>query len=128
MLVRQLLFSRSGQAVGFHSLFVFRDRPLRADPALPLQPMQRRVKRAGIDLEYLAGVGPNCLTDSVSVLWPPLKRLENEQVERPLQQLDPVLIAFLLRHVDILHPKGCRVSTSSDRRSLGDFTQISNGR
>ncbi len=51
-------------------------------------------------------LGTNRLADAVSVLRSPLQSLENEQVERPLQQLNPILIAILLRHVDILHALG----------------------
>ena len=38
------------------------------------------------------------LPNAVTVLRPPLKRLENQQVECALHQLDSVLIAFSLRH------------------------------
>jgi hypothetical protein len=43
-------------------------------------------------------LGTNRLADALSVLWSPLQRLENQQVERPLKQLNPILIAILLRH------------------------------
>ena len=43
-------------------------------------------------------LGTNRLADALSVLWSPLQRLENHQVERPLKQLNPILIAILLRH------------------------------
>jgi hypothetical protein len=41
-------------------------------------------------------LGTNRLADALSVLWSPLQRLENHQVERPLKQLNPILIAILL--------------------------------
>jgi hypothetical protein len=40
------------------------------------------------------------------VLRPPLEGLEDEEVERALEQLDPVLVAGALRRMDVdrLHP------------------------
>ena len=63
-----------------------------------LEPVERRIERAGLDLEQLTRAAANRLADAIAVLRPPLERLENQQVERPLQQLDAVLIAVFLRH------------------------------
>ena len=88
-----MLSSRRGQAIDLNPLVVVRDGPLGGDPFLSFQPVQGRIERAGINLKHLAGVDPDRLADPVAMLRTSLQRLENEQIERPLQQLDPVLIA-----------------------------------
>jgi hypothetical protein len=103
MFRRQLFLSSGGQSIDLHALLVLRNLPFGRDPSLPLQAMQNRTERACINLENLARVGPNRLADAVSVLRSPLQRLQNQQVECPLKQLNPILIALLLRQVDILH-------------------------
>src|SRR5262245_31486824 len=94
----QVLFPCGGQAIDLDPLIVLGDLPLRADPFLPLQPVQRRIERTGVYLQRLVGIGSDSLTDAVAMLWPPLQRLQDEHVQRPLQQLDPVLVSrFHLR-------------------------------
>src|SRR5262249_11251019 len=94
----QMLFPGGGQAIGLAPLIVLGDLPLRADPLLPLQPVQRRIERAGVYLQRLVGIASDRLADAVAMLWPPLQRLQDEHVQRPLQQLDPVLVSrFHLR-------------------------------
>ena len=100
----QLLFARYGQTVDLGALLILGNFPLRGDPSLPFQAVQRRIERSGIDPQNLAGIGPDRLTDAVTMPRTPLQGLQNEQIERALQELDPVLIAILLWHVDSLHP------------------------
>src|SRR5262245_55733651 len=73
----QVFFSRGGQAIGLDPLIVLGDLPLRADPLLPLQPVQRRIERAGVYLQRLVGIGSDRLADAVAMLWPPLERLQD---------------------------------------------------
>ncbi len=47
--------------------------------------MQRRIERAGFDLERLFGMGVDGLADAVAVLRPPAKGLQDDEVERALQ-------------------------------------------
>src|SRR5262249_11920430 len=94
----QMLFPRGGQAIGLDPLIVLGDLPLRTNPLLPLQPVKRRIERTGVYLQRLVGIGSDRLADAVAMLWPPLQRLQDEHVQRPLQQLDPVLVSrFHLR-------------------------------
>src|SRR5262245_8078576 len=44
----QVLFPRGGQAIDLDPLIVLGSFPLRTDPLLPLQPVQRRVERSGV--------------------------------------------------------------------------------
>ena len=64
---------------------------------LPLQPVQRRIQRARIHLQYVARVRANGQRYPVPVLRSPAQRLQNQQIQRPLQQLNPVLVPLLHR-------------------------------
>ena len=72
--------------------------PLSFDPTLTLQPMQSRIKRAGLHLKNVAGVHSNHLADSIAMLFAPLKALEDQHVQRSLQEFDPVLVFALCHH------------------------------
>ena len=85
-----------GQPVDARALLVVGDLPRRRDPLAPLEPVQRRVQRAGVDLQHVARVRADGLGDAVAVLRAPLEGLEDEQVERALEQLDAVLVAGAL--------------------------------
>src|SRR5262249_32261286 len=76
--------------------------PRRSDPALCLQPMQRRVQRPGLDLEQIFRGSLNVFGDEVAVSRAGKKSTENEQVERALEQPNPG--AGVRRHL-------CRHST-----------------
>src|SRR5690606_19972862 len=60
---------------------VLRNRPATADQTLPLQPVQRRIQRALVDLELVAGCRANPVHDTPAVRIAELERLEHEQVE-----------------------------------------------
>jgi hypothetical protein len=73
--------------------------------------VERWVKRAGLNVEHIAGVDANRLADSIAMLRAPLQRLKDQEIECPLQELDSVLITlFHLLLASMLN--GCRYSTS----------------
>jgi hypothetical protein len=83
--------------------------PVSGHPLLLLQPVQRRIERAGIHSQPLAGVQADGLADALAMLRAPEKRLQNQQIERALQQLNAVLIT-VLRDVDCLLAPSARKS------------------
>ena len=52
-----------------------------------------------IDLQNLAGFGADGLADAVAMLWPPLQRLQNKEVERALKQLYSILITMFHKNL-----------------------------
>ena len=52
--------------------------------------MEGRIKRAGLDLEEIVGLGADRLADAVTMLRAPLQGSQDEHVERALQQLEPL--------------------------------------
>src|SRR5688500_18654817 len=77
-----------GQTVELRASIVRRELPLGLDPAALLQAMERWVKRTFADLEDLARQLLDPPRDGVAVGRSPAQRLEDEQVERALQQID----------------------------------------
>src|SRR5262249_56438553 len=80
--------------------------PLGGNGALALEPVERGIERAGVHLERVARAGPDHLRDAVAVAFAPAQRLENQEIERALQQLDPPGERVLPRS-----HRGCRIST-----------------
>ena len=66
--------------------------PLPAYPPLALQPMQRRVEQAGLDLQHLSGLGTQSLNNPVSVLSATLQSLEDEDIECVLEQFSAIFV------------------------------------
>src|SRR5688572_4753125 len=85
-----LAAARRRQPVVLRPLFVLRGFPLGRGPSPPLQPVQRGIERAMIDLEHVPGAGTYRDADPVAVLRPPLERPENEEIESALQQVEPL--------------------------------------
>src|ERR1041385_7991295 len=75
------------QAVIFRTLIVLRLPPLGLDPTLALEAMQRRIQRAGLNLEDVARPRPDGLGDAVAVLRSPAQRLQDQHVQSPLDML-----------------------------------------
>ena len=61
---------------------------------LAFEPVQRRIKRAGIHLQNFARVRADRQGDPVTVLRAPAQGLQDQEVQRPLQQFDAILIAL----------------------------------
>src|SRR5438128_8510705 len=101
---QQLRAAGPRQPVLARPLLLLRDLPLRRDPPLLLEAVERGIERSGVDLQYLAGAGADRLRDPVAVARPPLQRPQDEEAERALQQLDPVLT--------LTGGHGCRDSTA----------------
>src|SRR5687767_10170081 len=64
---------------------VLRRLPLRADPALQLQPLQRRVERPELDVEPVAGAVANRAGDRVPVQRAEQERSKDEEVEHAVE-------------------------------------------
>ena len=94
----QLFLAQFRDLVKLRALVAFALLPFRLDPALTLQPVQRRIKRAGFHLQHVAGTRPNRLADSIAMLLAPLKRLQDQHVQRSLQDFNPILITVFRRH------------------------------
>ena len=92
----ELLAAGRGEPIDAHALPILGDVPIRRDPFLSLEAVQGGVERSRVDLQRLVGVGANHLRDAVSVTRPPAQRLQDDEVEGALKQLDPR--QRLLRH------------------------------
>src|SRR5260370_14618929 len=68
--------------------FVSGYHPLCLDPALALQPVQLLVQIGVVDAERAAGALGNPPRDAISVHRLPRERLQDEDVERSLQQVE----------------------------------------
>src|SRR5689334_18447783 len=75
-----------GQAVVFRPAVVVRLRPLRGDPALRLHPVERRVKRALLELQRLLREDVQFLRDPPPVHLAAAQDAEYEQIEGALGQ------------------------------------------
>ena len=93
------------QAIDAGALLALGDLPLRLDELLALQAMQRGIEGPGVDLEQVAGMRANRLADAVAMAGPPAQLLEDQQVERALEQFDAVLVARMpAMGIDSLYP------------------------
>ena len=95
LLARQLRLAGRGQLVVLRALVGLADAPLGLQPAALLESVQRRIERAGLDLEQIVGLGADRLADAMAVLRPPLERSENQHVERALEQFEAAFVGRL---------------------------------
>jgi hypothetical protein len=65
---------------------VFRNSPVRANRAVELEPVEGRIQRSFLDLQYLVRKQVDGLRDGVAVQPAALKRVEDEEVECALQK------------------------------------------
>jgi glucose-fructose oxidoreductase len=79
--------------------------------------VEGRVEGAGFNLQKLAGMRADGITDAVAVLRTPEQGLQDEQVEGALEKLNAVFVFLGRRHkaVDILLPRAGRPSTAWKR-------------
>src|SRR5688572_8323043 len=102
----ELLLAGRGDAVELDALLRLAQRPLALHPALFFKAMERGVERSGFDLQRFGGLRGDGLPDGVAMLRSPLQRLEDEHVQRALQQLQTRAVAFLFHQMGVgsLHP------------------------
>lgn len=77
---------------------VFGRAPERSNQPLIFEPMQRRIKRAVLDLQNLLRGLLDDMRDSVSVSRAQQDGLENKDVERPLKEISSFVISAFTWH------------------------------
>src|SRR6266446_8955016 len=88
----QLFASGFGDRIEPRPAVVFRDAPLRTNPALLREAQQRGVYRALIQPQHLLAKLLDAPRESVPVQWPErIERLQHHEVQRPLQHFGAVL-------------------------------------
>ena len=86
MLRRQQLSPVTRDLVVLRAAVVVRDAPVRPYRAVELQAVERRIERALLDLQDLVRQQVNGLGDRVAVQPRRAERMEDQQVERALEQ------------------------------------------
>jgi hypothetical protein len=82
----------AGQLVVLRLVIGFADAPLGFQPAALLEAMQRRIERAGLDLQQIVRLRADRLADAVTMARAPLQGPKNKHVERALKKLEPLWI------------------------------------
>lgn len=77
---------------------VFADAPFRRDPIPVFQSLQRQIKRTMVDKENLFRLPLYRSGNAVAVTWPEKQRLENQKVQRSLQQSNVIVMGLFGRH------------------------------
>jgi hypothetical protein len=90
----QLPPSGCGQLVILGPAAQFRDGPLGFAPPLVLEAMQRRIKRALVDLQDILRDLLNALRDRPAMQRGRLQRPEDEQIERAGQEVGNIMARF----------------------------------
>src|SRR5207244_10807198 len=78
-----------GEPVHAHAAPGLGDAPLRGDRTLAHEALQRRIQRSRLHLEHVARAGADQLHDAVAVARPPAQRLEDDEIKRALEDLNP---------------------------------------
>ena len=84
----ELSASGARERVVLRAAILFGDAPLGLDPALMLETMQGRIQRTLVNLQHIARHLANAPRDGPAVLGLQLQRLQNQQVERALDEVD----------------------------------------
>ena len=101
MVSSELFLPESRKLVEFCALFAFGQFPFGLYPFLPFETMQSWVQRSGLYREYFAGPTADHLCNGVTVHGFAQERLQDEHVQRSLQQLDTILVLLSLGHLDV---------------------------
>ena len=101
MVGRELFLPDSRELIELRALFAFGQFPFGLYPFLPFETMQSWVQRSGLHCEYFAGPAADHLCNGVTVHGFAQKRLQDEHVQRSLQQLNSVLVLRCLGHLDV---------------------------
>src|SRR5690348_191824 len=80
--------TRARELVELRAPIVVRLAPLRLDPAAPFEAMEGRIERSLRNLERRRGDLADALRDRPAVLRLEGQRFQDEQIERPLRELD----------------------------------------
>src|SRR5687768_15044965 len=83
----QLFPAGGGDGVEARAAFGGGLAPLGLDPALFLEPLERRIERSLFDSEHVARQAPDVLGDAIPVQRPDAERLQDQHVERAGKQL-----------------------------------------
>src|SRR5215472_11329530 len=86
----QLLAAARGQLVELGAPVVLRCAPACLNPATALQPMQRRIKRALLDAQHIGRDLLDAFRNGPPVTRPERQGLQDEEIKRPLRQIDAV--------------------------------------
>src|SRR6185312_11165938 len=104
----ELLATSRGERVDPDALAALRGVPRRGNPLLAGKSMECGIERARFDAKDVAGAGLDHLHEAVPVPGPPAERLEDDQVERSLEELQPGRGGFWhdsTEAVDALYPR-----------------------
>ena len=91
-LAGELRFSRGCEPVVLRALIRLAHAPFGLEPSALLEPVQRGIERAGLDLEQVVGLRADRLADAVSVLRSPDEGPKDEHVEGALEELEAVIV------------------------------------
>src|SRR4051812_23675894 len=84
----ELLTPGASQRVVLRAALLLGDAPLRADPPLMLEPLQRRIQGPLLHQQDVVGELPDARGDRPPVHRLEGQRLENEQIQRALDEVD----------------------------------------
>ena len=88
-LAHELLLPLGREAIELGLLPGLAEAPVGLEPAPLHEAVQRRVERAGLDLQEVVGLLADHLANAVAVLRAPLEGPEHEHVKGALEQLEP---------------------------------------